>query len=173
MAITAASGPNFNIIGKEGIDVSQTYTITSTTPEYPAAPFLTGEHTLGSNDTEWVFVQASAAITQYAAVSIDAFFNVVPLTTTLANNLYAVGFAQTAIASGAYGWVAIRGQNLSFLSKGLVAKLAALYTSSSAGILTNTTTSGAKITGAIVTTSLASTSTIARAGLASWPRAVQ
>jgi hypothetical protein len=162
---------NINTQNKEGVDVSQTYTVSTSTPEYPAAPFAVGEHVLGSNGTEWVFVKAGAAIAQYAAVQIDAAFNVVPLTTALAAALWDVGFAQVAIASGDYGWVCIRGENISILTKGAVTKQAALYTSTSAGILVNNTTSGTKITGVMISTSYASTSTLGRSAVASWPRA--
>lgn len=163
----------FNSSNKTGVDVAQTYAISTTTPEYPAAPFAVGEHVLGEQNTEWVFVLAASAIAAGMTVSIDGNFNASPMTNTLANTLADAGFAQVAIASGSYGWVATRGSQLSLLSKGAVTKNAALYISSSAGILTNATTSFAKITGIVVTTSYASTSTILRLGLGSFVRAVQ
>lgn len=162
----------FNSANKEGIDVSQTYVVSTTAPEYPGPPFAVGEHILGEQGTEWVFVLAAAAIAAGATVSIDPNFNATPLTPTLANTLTEVGFAQVAIASGAYGWVATRGSQLSLLSKGVVTKNALIRISTSAGILINNSTSAAYpiVSGLVVTTSYASTSTILRLGVATWPR---
>jgi hypothetical protein len=173
--MAAPQNTQFNLLNKEGVDVSQTYVISTTAPEYPAAPFSVGEHILGEQGTEWVFVLATAAIAAGATVSIDPSFNATPMTPTLANNLSEVGFAQVAIANGAYGWVATRGSQLTLLSKGIVTKNAALRISTSAGILINNATSATYplITGVVVTTSYASTSTILRTGVATWPRAVQ
>ena len=167
---------NFNIDNKAGVDVGATYTITSSTPEYPAPPANPGDHILGNNGTEWVFVKnnsTTVTIAIYACVQLDASFNAVPITTTLANQLWDVAFAQVAIPPSQYGWVALRGENISVLSKGAVTKQSPLYTSTSAGILVNSTTSGTVITGVMVNTSYASTSTIGRSATASWPRAKQ
>ena len=106
---------NFNIDNKAGVDIGATYTITLSTPEYPAPPANPGDHILGNNGTEWVFVKnnsTTVTIAIYACVQLDASFNAVPITTTLANQLWDVAFAQVAIPPSQYGWVALRGENI-------------------------------------------------------------
>lgn len=183
MATITTTFTGWNSANKEGVDVTSQYTPLSSTatiaagnytPEYPAPPFAYGEHVLCENGCEFLFCFATAALPQYACLSIDQNFNASLMTNTLANNLTEVGFAQFGpVTSGNAFWAAIRGSGLSFLSKGAVSKNTALRISSSAGILTNATTSFALITGVVTSSSYASTSTIGRVGIATWPRAVQ
>jgi len=164
---------DYSIAAESGLDFSQTYSVTTSTPEYPGTPVALGTQAWGTNGSMYMFVLASSAITQYACVSIDPNFNASMATNTSLLTYPDVGFAQVAIPSGQYGWVAMRGTKISVLSKGAVAKTTPLYISSSAGILVTTTSSFALVTGIVTSTSYASTSTIGRAANASWPRSKQ
>jgi len=84
---------------------------------------------LGSDpDGEWVYVQASAAVAQYAFVAIAKDNTVAELTTTTAgSNSLQVGVAQFAFASGEQGWVWIGGAMGGGVGKGVKGKIAASY----------------------------------------------
>ena len=50
----------YTVDNKPGANLNQPQTISTTTnPDYPAANFALGDHCLGNNGSEWVFVQAS------------------------------------------------------------------------------------------------------------------
>lgn len=167
--MTAPTSPDYALTPTEGIDFTQTYTISASTPEYPNAPFLPGMHVLGTDGTEYMFVKASTAIVQWAAVAIDTTqAAAVPATWTLVNEQTELGWAQVAIAAGSYGWVALRGNGIGVLAK--KGSLAAttlgpaanpngkLYISStSPGVLTTTSVrTSALVSGIVLTTSCTS-----------------
>lgn len=171
---------NFGTLNTEGVSLSTTYTpynqavaaSTTNSPDNPGPPFTVGTKVIGSNGSEYVFVLAGSAITQFQAVSLDANFNAVPLTTALGLQLLPIAFAtQTAIANAAYGWVQITGEGMSVLCRANTTKLTALYTSTSAGVVSSVSSS-VLIAGLILTTSGSTTSRTAKAAIASWPRAV-
>lgn len=163
--MTAPTIANFNITPLDGIDFSATYTsydqtaaVSSTnSPDNPGPPFAVGTHALGSNGTEYIFVKATNAISQYSVVAISNAEAATPLTLALAQALTPYGFAQVAIAASAYGWVAIRGENLGALARLSSLKGVPVYISSvSAGRLTTTsvrTTSGGQLVNVVLTTS--------------------
>lgn len=133
------------------------------------AKVAVGTTSLGTNGTEWVYVKAAAAITQYDWVSIDKSFNATSGTKTLLDRLdTSVGFAQVAFASADYGWVAIRGKGISVRVKGTTAVNTALYSTAVAGVLATSTTSQSKMF-RIATTTTGSTSTSGKAMVAYWP----
>ncbi len=157
--MTAPATPNFSIIGLEGVDLTQSYAISSSTPEFPNAPFAVGTHAIGSNGSEYMFVKASTAIARWQAVSIDTTeAAAVPLTIALANSGSEIGFAQVAIAALSYGWVALRGQQIGVLAKKASLAAVKLYVSStSPGTLTSTSVrTSALVQGVTLTTSCTS-----------------
>lgn len=101
------------------------------------ALFAVGTHVLGSNDTEWVYVQAQTTISSLSWVSINATFSAGMASATdviTAGNTF--GVANGQISASSYGWVAIRGANLSALFTGtgsLAATSGQLQLASSAG----------------------------------------
>lgn len=101
---------------------------------------------------KWMFVLASAAIAQYAAVGIDGSGNAAELTTTTYASSAAFGFAQVAIASGSYGWVWVgEGGGTGSGIKGKVAAsyaaFAVINTTATAGVVDDAAT---KILGGVV-----------------------
>ena len=86
---------------------------------------------LGSDpDGEWVYVQASAAVAQYAFVVIAKDNTVAELTTTNATSAsLQVGVAQYAFALGEQGWVWIGGVMGGGVGKGIKGKALTLYVS--------------------------------------------
>lgn len=103
-----------------------------------------------------IFVQALSEISTFAAVAIYANNTVQMLTTTLAATTKKVGFAQTSIASGWFGWVQTSGTPRVNLAANCDDNVP-LYTTATAGVLDDATVSGGLILG------LTSTVTISNA----------
>mgnify|MGYP001073871007 CR=1 FL=1 len=111
------------------------------------AEFKPGQCAYGSDGREFVYVQSSGALTQYDCVAIDEDFIARPITTTLGAEANSVGFAQVAFTDGQFGWVATKGHDagvdsLKVRTKDNTAANAALYTSTSAGVLSSDGSTG-------------------------------
>ena len=148
--------------GKIGISLTTTYASISSTSTvfFPAAPGAT-VHT--SNNGRYMFVRAQSDINAFDAVIISTYEDsaaaspiprAVSMTTTNAAALgYApVGFAQVAISSSNYGWVCMNGMPKVNLANGTNPKLP-LYTTATAGFLSNTTVSAGYVQGIVASTS--------------------
>ena len=103
------------------------------------------------------YVQASEALSQYGVVAIYGNGTARLLETSIANaagvlQARVVGFAQTSIASGYYGWVARSGQKLIFQVADDCAAGAALFTTATAGVLDDATVSQCHLPGVQLTT---------------------
>jgi hypothetical protein len=136
------------------------------------ADFTLGEVVLGSDGTEWVFVQADGAIDLYDVVTVDENFQATPATiaTTIDGNQ--LGFAQVAFTDNDYGWVARRGNELIVAVSGTSTVNVAIYIGTVSGHL-STTASSATVAGvAIQTASSTSTGTSATA-IVTWPKILQ
>lgn len=126
--------------GKIGIDL----TSTSTTAEHPV-----GTAARGTQDSSWEYVYAASTIAQYDAVMIDQSANAVPLTTTNAASSKSVGFAQVAIASASYGWVAKSGRGIRVNAAANCAPNVYLYTTSTGGVIDDAVVSAGCLQGVI------------------------
>lgn len=145
-------------------------------------PTSTQEQTLGTraygtDGTEWVYVQANGALSQYYAAGIDEDYQCAPLTNTTAAGSPQVCFPQAAFTDNYYGWVPVRGSNISVKTRASCAADVLLYTTASAGRLDDTVGgSGIAITGVVLVTA-ASASTSAgntvRECLATFPALVE
>ncbi|MFM1816825.1 MAG: hypothetical protein RLZ98_3520 [Pseudomonadota bacterium] len=134
--------------------------------------FALGEVGHGTDGTEWIYVKASGAITQYAAVGVKDTHTAYPLTSALAVRSDLVGFAQVAIASSYYGWVARRGSNIKVKTKASALAAVQLWTTASAGVLDDATAAGALKIDGMVLVSNAGTAATGAAGIAiraAWP----
>lgn len=83
------------------------------------ALFALGTHVLGVNNTEWVYVQAQTTIGALSWVAVNSTFSAGMASAAdvlVASNQIAV--ANATISASSYGWVAIRGDNLSALFTG-------------------------------------------------------
>lgn len=133
------------VTGLLGVDITAT-------PDANDFGIALGTRTMHTDDQEYVHVLAGSAITQYQWVGIDENFNAYPLTKAMADDGWSIGIAQVAFASGDYGWVAVRGHNLTAKVLGSCAADVALYTSGTAGSVDDTSASQTKIDGAVVVT---------------------
>lgn len=119
------------------------------------ALFALGATTSGNNGTEWVYVQASSAITANFVVVIDEAFAAAHLSTANDARGDLVGVAPVAFASGEFGWVCRKG----VINAQVLASCAAnvrLNTTATAGALDDDGTAGAMaIEGFVLTTARA------------------
>lgn len=116
----------------------------STTARFPVGTVCDG-----TNSSKWEYVLAVSGIAQYNAVCINGSGGAVPSTTALAASIRKIGFAQTAIASGSYGWVARSGFGLTVMLAASCAAGAQLYTTATAGTLDDAVVTAGVLPGAI------------------------
>lgn len=134
----------FPTSGMIGTEVTQTQTAAE------GEAFAVGTHVLGSDETEFVYIECTGAIAQFDCVAIDEDHNALPITNALAAAGHGIGFAQIAIALGEFGWVATRGSNISVTVAASAAKDVQIYTTATAGSLDDTATSTATLLRGVV-----------------------
>ena len=93
-----------------------------------------------SAGNEFIFGQASAAVSQFACCTMDSGGNINQFVSGSVASGYKIGFAQVALTSGYYGWIQVKG-NLTGLVLAANAANTPLYSCASAGYL-GTATSG-------------------------------
>lgn len=125
------------------IGVSFELQYTGTTTDGEDAPFALGMKARGADGTEWVFVQAGAAITQYDTVIVDENYQAQAITTTLATEASGdsgclIAFAQLGFSDNQMGWVATKGSNISARGAAATTADVLLYTTATAGVLSST-----------------------------------
>lgn len=148
------------ISGILGVDLTATPT---------TAAFALGTTTKGSDGTEWVYVQANAAITQYRAVGIDENYQAALLTKAMVDDGWGIGFAQVAFADDDYGWVATKGSNINCWCLGSCAADVALYSSGTAGALDDDASGQTKVDGVVAVAAVA-TAAAATEIIATFPK---
>ena len=134
-----------------GVDITSTYASAG------LVHLPLGTRVVGADQTLFVLVQASGAITQYDCVGYDEDFAAAPITKAIADDGWHIGFAQVAIASGSLGWVAAEGSNIYVRLRSGAAADAALYIgANSAGMLDSDSSGGTNIDGVVAVTGRAS-----------------
>lgn len=139
-----------------------------------AAESATQEHELGTrvkatDGGELVYVQANGAITQYDAVGIDENYQAAALTTAMLGDGYFVGFAQIAFTDNYYGWVHLTGSNINVRVADSCAADVALYSTGTAGVLDDATTT-TKVDGVVAVAANGTTVTASVEVMATWPK---
>jgi hypothetical protein len=141
--------------------VTPDVTSTDTVARVPVGTVVTG--TYGSR---LMYVIAQSAIAQYDCVAIlnsssaQSSLCASPITTTFAALSPIVGFAQTAIAAGSYGWVHLSGSNIRVNVLIAAQPAVGLFTTSTGGSLDDATVSAGYLAGVVGMTSAASASAI-------------
>jgi hypothetical protein len=98
---------DFNVDGKLGVSLTETEATTS------LKRFSIGETVTANENSKFMYTRAASTVAQYDVLGVLSNNTVVPLTLDNASaNGGAVAFAQTAIASGSFGWVALQGNKL-------------------------------------------------------------
>jgi hypothetical protein len=143
--------------------MTRSYTVGANFAATHSSPqFALGDRAYGSDHTEWVYVQANGAITQYACVGVDENFQASNVTSAIGDAGWLPGFAQVAFTDDYYGWVATKGSNIYVLAISALPD-AQLYVGASgisAGVVCSTSdTSRILLNGVVlVTTASAGTS---------------
>lgn len=140
--------------------VSLTTTTTGTTTDGEDAKFTLGTIGIGNDGSQWIYVQAGAAISQYAGVAINGAFQANPVTGALMTEGLQFGIAQVAFADNEFGWVCTRGSGTQkVLVRSACASGVPLYTDvSAAGFLDDSATATqALIEGLVILTTQTST----------------
>jgi hypothetical protein len=130
--------------GAIGFDPSINTTGTSTAGA--GAPDTLGVTRAANDGNTYMFVQASAAITQYSTVWVTTAFQASMVTdTTIGTNPGGrVGFAQTAFAQYEFGYVVVHGNAIRIRFADACAKAVPLYTTATAGVLDDATASASQ-----------------------------
>ena len=151
------------------IGVNPTATITSSEYTTKGVSFGLGDRHTDHIGNEWVFVQASGAITKYDAVLVKPSYLASSLTPALAITPGFIGFAQVAFADTDYGWVMTRGIPVIRVANGCPSNVP-LYTTDTAGVLDRLTGSLSQyqVQGVVTDYSVSSSLSFATAG-ASFP----
>jgi hypothetical protein len=132
------------------------------------AEFAVGDYTQGNDGSAWMYVQANGAITQYDWVGVDENFQAGALTAAMAGDGWSVGVAQIAFADNEYGWVAVKGHNITARVGASCAADVVLYTTATAGVLDDAT--GTRIDGVVAVTANSATSIASTEVLMTYPR---
>ncbi len=136
------------------------------------AKIALGTIAMGTNGSMWMYVNAGAAIRQYAAVTVDQLYSALEMTKANALLGYRIAFPQIAFASGDYGWVALSGVNIKSMGLASILPNIAIYTSGTTGNLGTTATGHTKIAGLIITATAGTATTGNTVNcLATWPHA--
>lgn len=152
-----------------GVDLTEVIAGTGTSSD-EGNEFALGTRVQATDGQEYIYVHASDAITQYMFVGIDENYEAAPLTKAMADDGYSVGVAQVAFADNEFGWVAIRGHNLTGRVAASCAADVALYTTGTAGVLDDNPTSQTNIDGVVVVSANTITSAANEEVLLTWPR---
>ena len=111
--------------------------------------------TIVANDATYRYVQcdSTSAITRYDCVAINESNKAYPITKARADDGFRVGFAtNAAMTVASYGYVQVAGVNPTVRLAAACAVDVPLYTTGTAGVLDDTSTSQTKIDGLVGTT---------------------
>lgn len=138
--------------------------------------FALGTSCKGSQDSEWVYVEASGAISAGDVVEITAAGTATRATTAgPRTGVEYLGVAQFAFADGEFGFVAQKGYNMTVAVSATVQPAltgtAELYIATTSGKLSNTSAS-ATIAGIVVNNASATATTTTTTGTLNWPRVI-
>lgn len=134
--------------------------------------FALGQRVVATDGSEWVYVHAAAAVTQYSWVAIDENFEIVMGTKALADAGQGVGFAQVAFADNDFGWVCVHANgNISVRVLAACAADVQLYTSGTAGALDDTAASQTLIRGTVIVATGVTATASVREAIATYPSA--
>jgi hypothetical protein len=143
--------------------VTPALTAVRTSAEGPAIAVGTVVET--SDGGEAIYVQATSTIAQYDACIIintssatGASIGCVPVTTTNALTSQRLAFAQTAIASGGYGWVQTKGNEIRVNSLIAAQPHVPLFTTATAGSLDDAVVTAGYCLGVVLKSSATSAS---------------
>lgn len=134
----------YSTLNASGVNLEETYPPASNTPYVAPPPFALGQVVKGTDDSEWVFVQASEAIALGNVAQIAAP-TMIATRITNANSAFGnlVGVASAvAVAINEYFWAQTAGYCPAITASAAGAANAQLRTTATAGAIDDTATAG-------------------------------
>lgn len=107
-------------------------------------------------DNEYIFCKGVASTVAGSAVVIDESYATALMTKSLAAANHRVGFAKAAIVASKYGWYQTRGTSIPIRLAASCAKDVTLYTTGTAGVLDDDSSSQNRIYGIVADTAVTS-----------------
>lgn len=146
-----------------GVDLNNTST---------TAQFTLGQRVSGSQDTMWVYVQMNGAATTGMICTMNTGPTATPAITAAALTAEnaQIGFAQTAFASGDYGWLCYHGNNVYIRVSGTTSLSGVLYVATTSGCLHTTSASSTLAGVAMISNTSATATNQAVLGNLTWPK---
>ena len=128
---------------------------------------------MGSQDTEWMYINTVGALVTGTAVAVNSSGTATPLNGTLSTTLAGkqIAFSQGVFAASDYGWVARRGNGIYVLVSSVSTVNVILYNCDNSGTLTTTSATNTFAGIALITASSTGIATAVPA-FVSWPRLV-
>ena len=144
------------------------------------ALFGLGQTVTGSDGSQWIYVNATSALTTGMVLAVTTAYSAQPATASnlLGSALLAAGspnngetlaFAQGLFSAADYGWVCLRGANQYVAVSNVSTLGCALYLSVNSGMLTTTAASGT-VAGIILLTCTGSTVLAPQKAYLQYPR---
>lgn len=154
------SGTNL-AIGVEGVNFTEAYTASSSTPEYPGFPFQVGTRVNAGNAGQWIFVLAGGTIAanDLAVIATPSTFSTTALSNTTAKGFLGkmVGKVGAAVTSGQAFWLQVAGYAPTVNAATSSAANTVLSSTSTAGRLGAASAgNSAKVTGLVLVATAAS-----------------
>lgn len=148
-------GP-YQTLNTSGVNLKESYAPPSTTnyPYTPAPPFAVGQIVLGTDNSSWVFCIANGALAAGDVVQLSSVFVATGITTSNALFGSAVAVVPYAVADTYYFWAQRSGQAAAIAASTGVLANVQLYTTSTAGRLSSSSTTS--IVGIILNATAAS-----------------
>lgn len=133
--------------------------------------FPLGTKVLGSQDSEWVYVEASGAVSAGDICEISASGTATRATTAgPRTSVTELGVAQAAFATGEFGWIARRGYGMT-VAVSATTQPGVIYIATTSGKLSNTSASST-IAGILINNASATATTTTTTGTLTWPRCI-
>lgn len=135
--------------------------------------FALGLHCMGTNNSEWVYVQANTSIVGQTVVAFNATYTAGMASggdLSLGNQ---IATAQTSISSQAFGWVCTRGVGLTVATTGTASLSSAVLMLAASGVPTGVLITSATVSGSNSLAGIALVATVSGSlgvYIMSWPR---
>lgn len=154
------SGTNL-AIGVEGVNFTEAYSASTSTPEYPGLPFQVGTRVNAGNAGQWIFVLAGGSITanDICVVATMSTFSTVQLQNSTAKGFLGkiVGKAGATVTSGQGFWLQVAGYAAAVNAATSSAANTVLSSTSTAGRIGGSSAgNSAKVTGLTLVATAAS-----------------
>ena len=164
----AAPTSSFNVTQSTiGIDLNNTST---------TQLFALGTKAFGTNNSEWVYVQAATSITAYKCVAFNGLFTCgMASGGDLIGGIAEMAVAQNAFAASDFGWVCRRGDRVGVMCTGSVSVANQLFMAGSStptGICSISASGSNTIYGISLVTVVDTANATVHSAIVSWPRGI-